>query len=201
MTTPEDDVFKRIMDNAKDHNYNKPQGLNPDWYKTEKQKAEEAKQELEEWNAICERQRQKETPIERYCNDILGIKPDYKMTFEEHKHLEKDSWNERCEEMDQIDRYEDFFYEKPDGMTNKEWREKKRLIKLKRKQRESDLEFQITSSPNWLIKETIDKIQCRCTAEGLRNGIVCDTCKLLVKVNDYMMNLFKDAAEGRSSVI
>jgi hypothetical protein len=42
---------------------------------------------------------------------------------------------------------------------------------------------------------------CRCTGESLRNGKICDICKLTERANDYMLNMFKDAAEGRSSTI
>jgi hypothetical protein len=203
MTIPEDDVFKRIMDNAKDPNYNHniPNNVDPDWYKPALQRIEEQRQKIIEWIEYCEEQKQKETQIERYCNQILGIKPDYEMTFEESSRLEEENWNARCKGMYECHQEHDFLYEKPEGMTVKEWKEKKRLIKLERKQRERDSYLEITSTPNWLIAETIQKIKCDCMAEGIRNGVTCDTCKLLVKVNDYMMNLFKDAAEGRSSVV
>lgn len=196
-----DDVFNRIIDNAQDPNYNKPQGLNPDWYKPTLQRIEEQRQKIIEWNQYCDERKQKETQIERYCNQILGVKPDYEMTFEENSRLEQENWNDRCKGMDEYHQERDFIHEKPDGMTVKEWKEKKRLIKLERKQKERDLELEITSTPNWIIVETIQKVKCDCMAEGLRNGVMCDTCKLLVKVNEYMMNLFKDAAEGRSTIV
>jgi hypothetical protein len=37
-------------------------------------------------------------------------------------------------------------------------------------------------------------------AEEMRRGIFCDTCKLIVKVNDYMMDLFKMASQGRTTL-
>lgn len=201
MTTPGDDVFNRIIDNAKNPNNNKPQGLNPDWYNSERHRAEEAKQELEDWNTKCEQYKNEETPIERYCNKILGYIPFYYKTLEEYKKDSEENLKYRYELMDQYHEDRRILRERPDGMTVKEWKEKKRLIRLEQKQMQKDSELEITSTPNWLIKQTIDKIQCDCAAEGILNGITCDTCKLLVQVNDYMMNLFKDAAEGRSSII
>jgi len=209
MTTPTtpiesnngDDVYKRITDNAKDPKYNLLSNyVNPDWYKSERQRQEEARQELEEWNTTCEKYKKEEHPIERYCHKIRGRFPFYYMTFEEHKIQSDESWNYRKKRIDEFNAQLDLIRQKPEGMTVKEWKEKKRLFRLERKQRSKDSHLRITSTPNWLIERTIRKIRCDCTAEGIRNGVTCDTCKLLVKVNDYMMNLFKDAAEGRSSI-
>jgi hypothetical protein len=53
-------------------------------------------------------------------------------------------------------------------------------------------------TPIRLFEDQVDKIGCECEAEDIRQGIFCDTCKLMTKVNSYMMKLFKDFAEGRS---
>jgi hypothetical protein len=198
-----DDVFDRIMRNAADPAYNKnvSNNVDSDWYKSEGQRAEEARQELEEWNTKCEEYRQKEHPIEKYCHEIRGRFPSYYMSLKEYKDACDKSRNERRKRIDEFNEKLDLSRKKPDGMTTREWKEKKRLFKLERKLEQKDLYLRITSTPNWLIEQTIRKIPCDCTAEGMRNGITCDTCKLLVKVNEYMVNLFKDAAEGRSSIV
>jgi hypothetical protein len=53
-------------------------------------------------------------------------------------------------------------------------------------------------TPRWLVSNKIDAIGCQCEAEDLRRGINCKICKLMLKVDNYMMNLFRDAAEGRA---
>jgi hypothetical protein len=72
------------------------------------------------------------------------------------------------------------------GIEKEEERKKRRLVGEER---------------NHLIEKRIRKLRCECEAEKMRQGIFCPTCRLLVKVNDYLLDLFKDAAEGRSSVI
>jgi len=52
-------------------------------------------------------------------------------------------------------------------------------------------------TPGWLVSNKIDAIGCQCEAEDkTRNK--CKICKLMLKVDNYMMNLFRDAAEGRA---
>jgi hypothetical protein len=205
MSLPEDDTYKRIMDNAKDpkHNNHIPNSVNPDWYKSESQSAEERRQELEDWNAKSEEYKSKETPMERYCNKILRIVPEYYMTFEEHKKVTEDNYDRRMKACDELDEEYEFLYTKPDGMSDREWKEKKKLIRQERKQMEADEKLENNITSYWLLSKSLNVCfyKCNCTGEGLRNGIICVVCKLLARVNDYMVNLFKDAAEGRSSVI
>jgi predicted RNA-binding Zn ribbon-like protein len=42
---------------------------------------------------------------------------------------------------------------------------------------------------------------CECEAEKMRAGIYCKTCKLFIHLREYTIQLFKDAAEGRSSYV
>jgi hypothetical protein len=48
-----------------------------------------------------------------------------------------------------------------------------------------------------LVNNKIDAIGCQCEAEEIRQGRYCKTCNLMLKVDKYMMSLFKDAAEVR----
>jgi hypothetical protein len=82
-----------------------------------------------------------------------------------------------------------------------EERKKRRLVGEERKLGKSDWNLKYHGTPNHLIEKRIRKLRCECEAEKMRQGIFCPTCRLLVKVNDYLLDLFKDAAEGRSSVI
>ena len=95
-----------------------------------------------------------------------------------------------------------FSHKKPDGMTNKQWieekRKRKRLRKEERFQEEADriLERQ---SPIYMFRQRVDEIGCRCEAEEMRRGIFCETCKLIRRVNEYMLDLFKNASQGRTA--
>ncbi|MDQ6862951.1 MAG: hypothetical protein M3044_03930 [Thermoproteota archaeon] len=99
--------------------------------------------------------------------------------------------------------------QKPEGMTNKEWQREKRRKKLELEeqgvksmaQHDRDFKTELQLCPSWIISHELEKVLCECKADELRAGICCDTCKLLRKVHDYMLSLFKDAAEGRSTIV
>jgi hypothetical protein len=40
---------------------------------------------------------------------------------------------------------------------------------------------------------------CECTAEGIRQGVFCKTCRLIVKVNECTLQLFKDGLRKMST--
>jgi hypothetical protein len=94
---------------------------------------------------------------------------------------------------------------KPEGMTKKQWqKEKSRKRKLKReeeKEQKLNRDFEFRNSPQRMFYKMIDSIDCECEAEKMRVGIFCETCVLISRVRQYMLDLFKDAAEGRSSYI
>jgi hypothetical protein len=94
---------------------------------------------------------------------------------------------------------------KPDGMTKLQWqkeiRNKKRLIIEQRKQGQSDWNLKQNLTPFQLFSNRLDKISCRCEAEEMRAGRFCDTCKLIVKINEYTLDLFKRASQGRTSYV
>ena len=90
---------------------------------------------------------------------------------------------------------------KPKGMTDKEWKKQKTRLRKERreenKQRELDDKLLSHFTPWTMLKDQIGTIHCRCEAQGIRQGHFCDTCKLLVKVNEFLIRLFKDSAQGR----
>ncbi|MPZ07236.1 MAG: hypothetical protein GEU26_12620 [Nitrososphaeraceae archaeon] len=47
----------------------------------------------------------------------------------------------------------------------------------------------------------VDKLRfmCYCRGKYIRSRRICKICKLAKKIDDYMLDLFKSAAEGRSS--
>jgi hypothetical protein len=94
--------------------------------------------------------------------------------------------------------------EKPEGMTDKEWtlkkREARKLHREIKKESNDDLDLKYHGSATGIFNDRVDKLHymCYCTGRDIRNGRVCKICKLSKKVDEYMLNLFKDAAEGRS---
>jgi hypothetical protein len=99
---------------------------------------------------------------------------------------------------------EDFLDRKPPRMTDAEYVKKKRELRKVIRQEHKESEADSTLRMNTPSRIHADKAMygiafyCECTAENLRRGIYCGPCKLMLKVDDYMMRLFKDAAEGRS---
>ena len=158
------------------------------------------KKKSQEWKESQEQAKQ-EDPIERYCNTIRGITPDYEISYEESVKMQEENWNYREKNLEK----ERESWNKPiDGMakTEKEQeRRKRRLVREERKQLESDRNLEYHGTPSRLLSKRVDKIGCECEAEQMRQGIFCDTCKLLVKVNDYILDLFKRESEGRGTII
>lgn len=165
----------------------------------------ELKREKKEWSEYCKRKLREEEPIERYCYDVRGIVPDYDLSFEEHLK----SWKEgikireaRTQKFDnEIEEEASGFYRvKPEGMTNKQWieekRKRKRLKREERNQEEADRMLQ-RQSPIHMFGHTVDKIGCECKTEEMRKGIFCNTCKLIIMVNEYVQDLFKKASQKR----
>ena len=167
---------------------------------------EERKKEWEEW---CEERRNKDTPMQRYCRLIRGIRADFELTFEEHEKV--------CEEGDKIrtemrneeiqrrrtrNAQEDIIKGRkdiPEGMTKTAWlkqmRRQRREEKEELKQQQADWEFSLRRSPLRLLEKELDGISCKCEGELMRRGEFCETCKLIVMVHKYMLGLFKDVAE------
>jgi hypothetical protein len=72
-----------------------------------------------------------------------------------------------------------------------------RLEKQRRQGAQADWKLRM-NAPIHLLEKTIREIGCRCEPEDMRQGVFCNTCRLLVLVHKYMVNLFKEAAESKS---
>jgi hypothetical protein len=156
------------------------------------------KKERQEYQEYQEETKRDEDPIERYSNKILGIIPEYESSYEEQKKIEVENWEIRSKAGHELlERESEVTRDKPEGMTKKQWdkerRRKKRLLREEDKEARANSELSYHGTPNHLIEKRIRKIPCECEAEKMRHGIICKTCRLLVKVNDYMLSLFKDA--------
>lgn len=158
--------------------------------------------EKREWLDYCNEQKKREDPIERYSYDIRCEIADYELSFEEHQKETEELWQMR-EALLKEEQDAQTIGVKPEGMTNKEWskekRKRKRLYREEVKQRESDKRLEWDATPFRVFCKRVSKIECRCEAEAMRTGIFCDTCKLIIKVNEYMLDLFKNTSQGRST--
>lgn len=171
------------------------------------------KREKQEWEQDMEEQKRTEHPIEKYCYDILGEVPDYKMTFEQIQKEQEENiaYREKLREewlqRKSWDLHRQSAQRPPADWTKskaewaKELRHKKRLQRVEELQSKADFDLRFHHSPMSEYKELLNKIPCRCKAEDMRQGRVCETCRLLIKVHDYTLQLFKDAAQGRMSGI
>jgi len=57
---------------------------------------------------------------------------------------------------------------------------------LDKKQHEKDRELEQQATPFVLLSKRLEEIGCECEGERIRvAGEYCDTCRLLVKVNEY----------------
>lgn len=165
-------------------------------------------QQEENWLQYCQRLR-REDPIERYCYDIREEVADYEISFKEHLRQEEEREHRikirLVEEAKDIRLARDFLTNKPSGMTKTQWtkekRKRKRLDKEEMNRQQLDSNLKQYGSPLSLFSKRLKKIGCRCEAEAMRRGIFCDTCRLLVNVNRYMLDLFKNTSQGRTSVI
>jgi hypothetical protein len=166
------------------------------------------REEKQKWLEYCKEQLKQEDPIERYCYDIRGIVPEYDLSFEEHLKDEQEAANIRQRNQQKFDNEIEeettgFYRVKPEGMTKKQWIEEKRkrtqLRREERNQEEADRTLEL-QSPIHLFGHTVDKIGCECKAEEMRRGIFCDTCKLIGRVKEYMLNLFKNTSQKRAAL-
>jgi len=169
--------------------------------------------EREDWKDYQDKEKKEEDIIVQYSNKILGIEPDYYRSYDQNK-----EYNEKVRKMiesEQIKSGSQIMEEnmeavfnrmmirhmpKP-GMTDKEWSNAKRLAREETRQICSDSNLRIRGTANRLIQDRIDKIPCDCKTEEMRAGKFCKTCRLLAKVNDYMLSLLKEASEDRSTVV
>ena len=178
---------------------------------------DEDKRERQEWQEERDRDRKEKGEFGDYANKILGRTEWYMIpTFEEYitaSEEKDDDMNERRKVSGRrmwsgiMERARPA--QKPEGMTNKEWQREKRRKKSELEEQgvktmtqyDRDVETKHQLSPWWIINHEMSKISCECDADELRVGECCSTCKLLRKVHANMSDLFKDASEGRSTII
>jgi hypothetical protein len=150
--------------------------------------------------------------IKRYVSEIRNKVDYHDQSYEDKEEIEAirrrkedESKNKVTTEtesrLDRIIREDDILDRKPESMSNEKWLKRKQEILARRAQ--EDLEYKTdrvirTHTPWWIFHHKVGAIWCDCKPEQLRQGIYCKTCKLVLKADKYMMELFKDAAEGRS---
>jgi hypothetical protein len=169
----------------------------------------ELEQDKKDWKELQDSIKVKEDEIERYCHKIRGTIRPSELPFEEYRKQSSEDWKLREEILEKIEREEEeeanFQREKPEGMARKQWqKEKSRRRLLKREEVKAKLldeKFLLRNTPHQIFIDRLHKVQCECTAIGIRQGIYCQTCKLIIKVNEYTMQLFKDAAEGKITIV
>ena len=148
------------------------------------------KREHEEY---CNKKREEieRNPLIKYCYEIRHLALPYEIPIKT-----------------KIEEY-DFLHEKYDpkecGMSKAQWEEerkhKKWLIKERKKEYEVDRNLQCNSPTGQILTklQVVRSNGCECKAEYMRLGQFCPVCRLMIKVYEYALNLFKDAAEGRTS--
>jgi hypothetical protein len=148
------------------------------------------------------------SPIEHYCNVIRNITPNYELTYEEYKELGNKSEEYRNKLRDEDIKRNKILHDKipkPEGINKTKWerqqRRIRRMVREEIRQEEKDSELELHSTPSYLFSKVIDEIGCECKGEEIRAGNYCNTCKLLVRVNEYLHHLFKAASQGRSTII
>lgn len=148
-----------------------------------------------------------------YSAKIHGVVPEYEKSYEEQQEERGDNLETR-EELFHEESAENMILDstpkKPEGITKTQWlkevRQKRKKIKEKRKQRRLDEKYEFLNSPQERYIEMLEGFRwggsaCECEAEKMRAGICCKTCKLFIPLREYTIQLFKDAAEGRSSYV
>jgi hypothetical protein len=163
-------------------------------------KRQREKREFEEFlEVLCKG----ETLIEKYCRAIRNQPGFFEMTFEEYEKASEE--RKKMLKQKQVDDHvlNKFISEKPKGMNKAEWIKQKHRMKKNRREQERQLKLdrrlELKMTPIRLFEDQVDRVGCECEAEGIRQGQFCDTCRLITNVNSYMMKLFKDFAEGRST--
>ena len=121
------------------------------------------------------------------------------MTFEESDELEAEARRRTIEISDAFLKEQENEYYPPEHISEKEKQALRR--KVKREAKERGREYQQNrvlqrNTPTAILHKRADKLycMCRCTGESLRNGELCEICKLTKGVESYMMSLFKEAA-------
>lgn len=189
-----DKTFGFIIDKAMHYGKEIDEGLHVEPY------AYEIKQARIDFKDECEYEKRKETEVTRLCNKILDIKPIYEMTFEEYWKARKE-----CSKIRNEITHEQFYghkilHKQPKGMTKKQWSEAKRRLRRQLKEdnakRRAD-ESILNNTPARLFDKKIDDmwLACDCDPDEMRQGIFCDICKIVLKIDEYTMTLLRREAE------
>lgn len=172
---------------------------------SEKSPREAKKQAWEDKRA--QYQKEETYLIKRYVSQIYN-KVDYRdQSYEDLEESEarskrREEENKNTEtKLDRIFKEDSILSKKPEWMSEEKWLKTKQEILARRDQ--EDIEYKtdrviIRHTPWWVFHQKVTAIWCDCRPEQMRRGIYCKTCKLVLKADKYMMELFKDAAEGRS---
>jgi len=173
------------------------------------------KQCLDEWDKekyrrFCETLRKKEeaNPLEKYAREIVNIAAYYEIPYEMRK-KDQEELSERRKNMDlntisEHSRMYNILHikKKPEDMTEEQWQKERRKARDYMRECNDSMEERRFAFNNTPIRAFESKLwgvrsYCECTAEGLRQGVCCDICKLVQKTDEYMLRLFKDKAQGR----
>jgi hypothetical protein len=137
----------------------------------------------------------------RYYRSVPAKEREYWDKREEQRSKNNKEQNQDSTDafIDRMIKENDILDEKPKRMSDEEW--------IKRKREDDHVEHKNVASTTLTrlgaytlvdIHHKVDSIWCDCEPEQLRRGIYCRTCRLVLRVDKYMMELFKDVAEGRS---
>jgi hypothetical protein len=172
------------------------------------------KRDHDEWKEENERLRNKETknPIIGYCDKIRNEIPEADLTWQQYQDRDaamkeavglvsrkiSDAFDNPPEDPEQVYKRTGKY---PDGSKNttqwlKHLKNMRRLEKQQKLEAKADVVLR-SKTPIRMLENTIMEIGCRCQVEDMRQGVFCDTCRLLVHVHKYMLDLFKEAAKTR----
>jgi hypothetical protein len=168
------------------------------------------REQRQEHKESSEQKKKALTPIERYVDKIRidDETPEYQSTFKQVKEHQNERHARHVASIfGAIEKLTPST--KPANMTNKEWQREKQRNNLREEEQgvkswaqiERNHKFEWKNSPWWIMDHTLKDIGCRCSADELRAGECCKTCKVLIKVHEYLLDKFKDASQGRSTII
>lgn len=198
-----DDVYNRIISGAEKYD---PYEADLSWHHF----YEDRKKLRKEWKEDIEKRRKDPNfLLKHYCYEIRNEVDPCDETFEEYSERLQESWKSRQEEHKlEIDLSNKKYAllnrnQKPEGMSNAEYIKKRKELRRQliqgNKDHKTDEAIRHTT-PYHILSDTIDAISCECETEQLRQGIYCDTCRILKKIHTNLMDMIKDVAQGRRTV-
>jgi hypothetical protein len=137
-----------------------------------------------------------------YCYQILTRKPWRGQSSDMIEVMKGRFDSDTCKQAinEEIEKRMDLIYgSKYEEIKNKAWQ----TVSTRGSNRDSKMQaiFRQNNPPNVLYLMARKLLyMCECTEDELRNEKICNVCKLTKMANIHMLNLFRDAAEGRSSI-